>query len=124
MKIGDKIEYICAEKVSANDLNILYNFAHAFIYPSSYEGFGIPIIEAMKAGCPVITTKVSSIPEIAGDSVLYLDNISASEIVNKILDYENLEFRNTKISKGIENSKNFSWDICYNNVVKVYDELL
>src|SRR5690606_21597196 len=64
--------------VSNSDLNILYNNAVALLYPSSYEGFGIPLIEAMKAGCPVLAINNSSITEIAGDAGILFDNLEVA----------------------------------------------
>ena len=105
------------------DLNILYNNAFCLLYPSLYEGFGLPVIEAMKAGCPVIATSSSSIPEIAGDAAILVDEIIPSEFAKRILSLEQKEFRINTIQKGFERSKMFSWDKCASEVINFYDEV-
>lgn len=115
--------YVYAGRASINDLNILYNYAHSFIYPSLYEGFGIPIIESMKTGCPVIATKLSCIPEVAGDAALYLENSTEEELEKKIRLLENKELREKLIKKGFDNTKRFSWDITYKEIEKIYSEI-
>jgi mannosyltransferase len=112
-----------ASNVSNQDLNVFYNNALAFIYPSSYEGFGIPIIESMKAGCPVIALNASSIPEVAGNAGILIDKLDPV-LTNKII--KNLaknDFRNEVIEKGIIHSKKFSWDKCCNETLDFYNEV-
>lgn len=95
------------DKLLAN----LYKYAEAFIYPSKYEGFGIPILEAMHYGTPVITSNVSSMPEVAGEAALYVnpdDMESIMYAMNKLtLDSD---LRRTLGQKGIEREKLFSWE--------------
>ena len=110
--------------ISNSDLNILYNNAFCLIYPSLYEGFGIPIIEAQKAGCPVISSNISSIPEITNDSALLIDNISVNEIVasmKSLLSESNLSEQ--IIKKGLSNSKRFSWDKTYSETMEFYKKI-
>ena len=70
--------------VPTNDLVALYNCATVFVMPSVYEGFGLPILEAMQSGCPVITTKGGSLAEVAGDAAHYVDGYSIESIADGI----------------------------------------
>jgi glycosyltransferase involved in cell wall biosynthesis len=82
-----------------------------FVFPSIYEGFGLPILEAMQCGCPVIASNNSSIPEVAGDAALLFDANDYTELarlIDKLLQDENL--RKSYIAKGFEQVKKFSWE--------------
>lgn len=118
-----KNNFILLKNISNLDLNIIYNGAFCLFYPSSYEGFGIPVIEAQKAGCPVIAYNGSSIPEIIGDKSLLFDNYNIEEVIEKIGMLVNEEDRERIISKGIENSKRFSWENTYNELIDIYEEV-
>lgn len=111
-------------RISSEELNREFNRAFCFIYPSSYEGFGIPILESMKAGCPVITTNKSSIPEVAGNAAFLVQNISKENFVDKIIKLENSEIRNRLIKDGIEQANKFSWDRTYEEIRKFYSDSL
>lgn len=105
-------------------LNILYNNAFCLVYPSSYEGFGIPVLEAMNAGCAVVSTNCSSIPEVAGDAGLLVDKIEVEEFVKAILKLEAKEFRDELIKKGLLQAKKFSWDKCFEETLEFYKEIV
>lgn len=117
--ISDRFFHI--KSPSSEDLNVLYNHAFCLLYPSSYEGFGIPIAEAMKAGCPVITSSVSSIPEVAGNAGLMIDKICTDDIIAKINDLNNELYRNKVIELGLIQGNTFSWDRCYNETLACYE---
>ncbi len=106
------------------ELNLLYNNAVALVYPSLYEGFGIPILEAMKAGCPVIAFNNSSIPEVLGDTGFLLENndINGAADACKAL-VNDLTLRERVTSKEVARSEQFSWDACYQQLKKIYGEL-
>ena len=104
-----------------NELFYFYSNALAFIFPSQYEGFGIPILESMSYNCPVILPKSSSFPEVAGDAGVFYNEFSKDEIVNclnKLL--TNKDFRNKKILQGKEQLKNYSWNKTTTALYKVY----
>ena len=101
-------------------LNLLYNHAFCFVYPSLYEGFGIPVIEAQSAGCPVIAVNTSSIPEIVGDSAILLDDITPPAIYNSFFRLEDTTFRQYIIGKGFNNAKKYTWDIMAQAYMDVY----
>lgn len=94
--------------------------SEAFLFPTLYEGFGIPILEAQSVGTPIVTTIVSSIPEVAGEGALLVDPKKPEEIaqaVQKILVSE--ELKKDLIQKGLENVKRFSWEKCAEEIVEV-----
>jgi glycosyltransferase involved in cell wall biosynthesis len=89
----------------------LYGSARVLVFPSLYEGFGFPILEAMACGCPVIASNVSSIPEVCGDSALLFDPTNETELVGLILKLiGSEELREELVSKGLQQATRFSWD--------------
>jgi glycosyltransferase involved in cell wall biosynthesis len=87
--------------------------ADVFVFPTQYEGFGIPVLEAQSVGCPVVAANNSSIPEVAGDSALLVDAGKPEDIAQSILKLVSDEtLKNAIINKGLENVKRFSWDKC------------
>ena len=109
--------------ISAKNLNWLYNTAFCLLYPSSYEGFGIPILEAMKAGCPVVTTNLSSIPEVAGDAALLVNKPDVNSLVKKVNLLFDSATREDLIQKGFKQAAKFSWDRCFDETIAFYDEV-
>lgn len=107
--------------IDNKELNILYNTAFALLYPSSYEGFGIPLVEAMKAGCPFIALNYSSIPEVAGNAGFLIETLEISSFNEAVSCIKN--DREEIIKKGFVQANKFSWDKCYKEVVEIYKEL-
>jgi glycosyltransferase involved in cell wall biosynthesis len=97
--------------VKDEDLSSLYSLADIFIYPSFYEGFGFPPLEAMKCGCPVIVSNTSSMPEVIGDAGLYIDPYDETSITRQIncLLQDDL-LKKSLIQKGKERSLQFTWE--------------
>ena len=120
--LKDTNKFYCTGRISNSELNDLYNYAYALLYPSVYEGFGIPVVEAQKAGCPVIVYNGSSIPEVIGKTPLLLESLSVDEIIKKIDLLKDSLIRDEVIAKGLENSKRFTWDRMYEQVVELYEE--
>lgn len=117
-ELGD--HYIHISGVSDERLNIIYNKAFALIYPSEYEGFGIPVIEAQRAGCPVVACKGSSVSEVMGEKGMLLSRCEASEAARFICDLENREYREMIIAEGYKNAERFSWDKSYGEYRKLF----
>jgi len=108
-----------------NTLANLYRFAKAFIYPSKYEGFGVSLLEAMNMKCPVIASKMSSIPEILGDAGLYINPDEPEDLENKIeLLLNDGNLREELIKKGLMQKEKFSWDKCAKETLDYYKEIL
>jgi glycosyltransferase involved in cell wall biosynthesis len=94
-----------------NELLNLYTFAKLFIFISYYEGFGLPVLEAMKFGVPVITANTSSLPEVVGDAAVVCDPDDISDIREAICKIvQDQEYANQLVKKGYENLKRFSWE--------------
>lgn len=116
--------YYYAGHISNHRLNILYNCAAALVYPSAYEGFGIPVLEAQKAGCPVIAYNKSSIPEIIGKTPLLMEELSVDEFYSKLCLLSNQSLMQTVVANGIRNANRFSWDRMYQQLLKLYFEAI
>jgi alpha-1,3-rhamnosyl/mannosyltransferase len=99
--------------VSFADLGVLYRGASVFAFPSLYEGFGLPILEAFASKIPVVCSHNSSLPEVAGDAALYFENNNAANLAQKIKQIlENPELKNSLIQKGLTQLEKFSWEKC------------
>ncbi len=115
------------EQVSGNDeqLAAFYKNAAAFVYPSLYEGFGIPPLEAMSLNCPVICSDASSIPEVVGNAAKYFDAKdidSISTAIETVL--QSSEIRDYFVEKGVARCSNFTWNRCANETLAVYEKLV
>ncbi len=115
---------ISMSDVGNDKLSSLYQNAFALIYPSLYEGFGLPPLEAMSCGCPVIASDTSSIPEVVGDAGILINPHhpgSGAEAFNDLLYSHN---RLKLIDKGISRSKLFTWDVAASSYIDVYKSLI
>jgi len=110
---------------SDKELANAYKYASAFIYPSLYEGFGIPLLEAMHYGCPLVASDSSCFPEIAGDAALYFNPKSVEDLILKIEKVINdNDTRNLMIKNGYEREKQFGWDKCAEETHRFYKNIL
>jgi glycosyltransferase involved in cell wall biosynthesis len=105
--------------VSETELASLYQNAFCFVLPSFYEGFGIPILEAMSYQCPVIASNTSSLPGIGGNACLYFDPKNTHQLVEKLKEIQNETVRKGLIEKGNERIKHFSWEKCAKETLEV-----
>lgn len=111
--------------VPLEDLAALYSLARVCVYPSLYEGFGLPVAEAMACGCPVVTSNVSSLPEVAGDAALLVDPASVDEIADGIAALWSQEERRLALAaRGIERARAFTWERTARETAAVYDAVL
>jgi glycosyltransferase involved in cell wall biosynthesis len=107
--------------VEDEDVVALYRSATALIFPSLFEGFGLPIVEAMACGCPVITSTRGSLAEISGNSSVIVDPENVDEISDAMITMEmDLSVRFSCIEKGLERSRHFSWDAAAEEIVSVF----
>ncbi len=108
--------------VEAHQLSTLYRRAEGLLFPSLYEGFGLPVLEAFFHGCPVVTSKVSSLPEVAGDAAILVDPYSSEAVaegISKILSYTPEEKKQLQ-SKMLKQLHTFSWDRAAQETIQVY----
>lgn len=122
-EFADKI--IVTGYVPDEDLAPLYSGAMAFIYPSLYEGFGLPPLEAMQCGTPVISSNNSSLPEVVGDAAITINPNDGEALCQAMLNlYNSSELRAKLSAASIERAKCFSWDIATNETVAAYRKAL
>lgn len=104
---------------------IFYNASDLFVYPSLYEGFGLPPLEAMSCGTPVITSDISSIPEVTGDSAILIDPNDIESLMYSIEAILNeASIQNELSLKGLKRSKSYSWEKTSEETLKIYNKIL
>lgn len=107
--VEERVKFL--EGVADDELTLFYKHAQCYVLPSLYEGFGLPVLEAMKYDCPVITSNVSSLPEAGGDAALYVDPENVDDIADKIKHLiSNEKLRKELIEKGRKQVAKFSWE--------------
>ncbi len=120
--IEDRAKFL--DFVSDEELALFYKHAICFVLPSLYEGFGLPVLEAMKYNCPVITSNVSSLPEAGGDAALYVDPKDVNDIAEKILDIvTHPELRKKLKEKSKIQVEKFSWEKTARETLRVLEEV-
>jgi alpha-1,3-rhamnosyl/mannosyltransferase len=108
--------------VSREDLPFLYSGSTIFVYPSLYEGFGLPLLEAMACGVPVVTSSVSSLPEVVGDAGVLVHPEDIEKMAKEIQDLLNNSIRRQILgAMGLKRSKCFTWEKCAAKTLEVYD---
>lgn len=120
--VEDKVRFL--DFVKDEEMPGLYKKAQCFVLPSLYEGFGLPVLEAMKYGCPVILSNISSLPEAGGNAALYFNPQDPNDIakkLNKVLSDEKL--RSEMVKKGYEQVKKFSWEKTARETLKVLESI-
>ena len=111
--------------IQVDDLISLYINAQFFLYPSLYEGFGFPLLEAFSSGCPVIASSTTSIPEVGGDAPIYIDPLNVEELTSAMKKLiNNPELRATLVARGLNRSSDFSWEATAMNTMNVYKACL
>ena len=122
LELGEDV--IFTGYVPHEDLPLLMNAAHAFVFPSLYEGFGLPVLEAMSCGTPVVTSNISSLPEIVGDAAVLVDPQSEESIAQGIIQVvEDTGLHDDLSVRGLKRAKTFSWDRAARETLEVYREV-
>lgn len=123
LKLKDDVIFV--GKVAKEDLPAYYSHAECFVMPSLYEGFGLPLLEAMACGCPVITSNISAPPEVTADAALHVNPRCVEDIASAIISVlSNDELRCELKIKGLKRAKEFSWEKTAKETFKVYKEVV
>ena len=109
--------------VAADDLTLLYSHADLFVFPSSYEGFGMPVLEAMACGAPVITSSTTSLPEVAGDAAVLVNPEDTEQLARSIVEVlENQALQKDLRERGFERARLFTWEKAAARTIELYRE--
>ena len=123
-QLGLQDEVIFTGYVPDEDLPYLYNGASLFAYPSFYEGFGLPPLEAMACGCPVVTSNTSSLPEVVGDAGLMVDPLRSDELAGAMARVlEDSDLAAAMRTKGLARAATFSWERCARETLSIYRDV-
>ena len=123
-RLGLEDRVLLTGYVPKDDLAALLSGAQAFIYPSLYEGFGLPVLEAMACGTPVVCSNVSSLPEVAGDAALLVDPLDVEAIAQAILDLiADDSVGRELVARGYRQIECFSWRRCAQEALEVFEEV-
>ena len=110
--------------ISEDDLVMMYNLADCYLYPSLYEGFGLPILEAQACGCPVITSRTSSCPEVAGNGALFVNPDNADDIADAMLRIvKDKNIRRMIVESGLKNCKKYTWRQTARKLLDLFQEI-
>jgi glycosyltransferase involved in cell wall biosynthesis len=119
---GYKEDIILTDFIEEEDLPLVFSAAEVFVYPSLFEGFGLPPLEAMACGCPVVTSNVSSIPEIVGDAGVLINPDNEEEMLKAIVSIiSDANIRENMRRKGLDRARHFSWEAAARKTLKVYE---
>jgi glycosyltransferase involved in cell wall biosynthesis len=116
-------KYYFLGNISNKMLNEIYNISECLLYPSNYEGFGIPVIEAFKSGCPVIAQRIAVLEEITNDAAILVDGLNKNNFIDKIKQLKNDRFKSELINLGISQADKFSWERCTQEVNNFYETI-
>lgn len=120
--LGERVRHV--EYVSDDELLLLYNACGLFVYPSLYEGFGLPVIEAMACGAPVACSRSTSLPEVAGEAALYFDPLDTEEMAGAIISLlEDEEARRRLAEAGKKRAAEFSWRRAAEETLRVFRDV-
>jgi mannosyltransferase len=122
LNVKDRVRYLGF--ISDKELNIAYNQAVCLVYPSRYEGFGIPVVEAMRAGCPVISLNCKAVVELGADALERLDDEDPKALAESVNRLCELAYREQRVLVGLERSKTYDWSRCHDQTLSVYESLL
>jgi glycosyltransferase involved in cell wall biosynthesis len=121
LDLGGRVQFTGG--VRSDDLPALYGAADVFVYPSLYEGFGLPVAEAMACGTPVVASNASSLPEVAGDAAVLVDphdETALADAVRRVLTDPAL--RETLRTRGLQQARRFTWERCARETLSVYED--
>lgn len=122
---GLESKVICTGYVEETDKAAIYQMAELFVFPSVYEGFGMPVLEAMAAGVPVITSNVSSLPEAAGDAAVLIAPQNVEQLAGAMQELlTDQALRQQCIAKGYEQCKKFTWEKSADRLIKMYEQMM
>jgi glycosyltransferase involved in cell wall biosynthesis len=114
---------VSAGYVTDSELRALYEHAICLVFPSLYEGFGLPALEAMACGCPAVVTNTSSLPEVCGDAVLYCAPRDPDDIAQKVMMTQDPETREELRRRGIDRARCFTWKDAAGKLLTLLDSL-